>query len=137
LPFSAMKLFHVLLLLTITVTVTPSCRSTKRRDTLSEANSARFSENVSLGAYYRTGMVPTPFYDEQPDSLIGKTPTDILGYHHVVQLLSANAGAEWARVRTESDQVGFIRFSAIKIVPMEDRPNAPKRKINKWGEDRY
>jgi hypothetical protein len=114
----------------------PACRSSKP-ETLSSINAARFDDDVVPGAYYRTGLTPTAFYDEQPDSLIGKTPTDMLGPRHVVQLLSASAGSVWARVRTEEDDIGFVKFSAIKIVPTEDRPKAPKRKINKWGEDKY
>lgn len=123
-------------LLAVILASTSACRSTKPK-TLASINGDRFDENVVPGAYYRTGLTLTAFYDEQPDSLIGKTPTDMLGSRHVLQLLSASAGNVWARVRTEDDDVGFVRFSAIKIVPPEDRPRAPKRKVNKWGEDKY
>jgi hypothetical protein len=99
--------------------------------------SSRFDEDVNIGSYYRVKGLTTAFYDEQPDSLIGKTPTDILGPRHVVQLLNASAGNVWARVRTEEDDIGYVRFSALKIVPWDKRPDAPKRKINKWGEDNY
>ncbi len=128
---------HTTLLLLLPLLANVSCKSSKPK-TISGLHAARFDENVSVGSYYRTSsLTPTAFYDEQPDSLIIKTPTSVLGPRHVVQLLSAHAGSSWARVRTEDDEVGYIRFSAIKIVPYEDRPDAPKRKVNKWGEDRY
>jgi hypothetical protein len=112
-----------------------SCQS--KPETLTGIHAGRFSSDVLPGAYYRTGLTPTAFYDVQPDSLIAKTPTDILGPRHVLQLLSANGGGVWARVRTEEDLIGFVRFSSINIVPREKRPDAPKRKNDKWFESSY
>lgn len=114
-----------------------ACRTGKKTETLSEQMSERFDTNVTPGAYYRVKGLATAFYDEQPDSLIAKTPTDMLGPRHVVQLLQASSGNVWARVRTEDDDIGYVKFSALKIVSAEDQPSAPKRKHNKWFEDQY
>jgi hypothetical protein len=108
-----------------------SCKSKPKDNTLTGQFSAAFDPNVSIGSYYKTKGLSTAFYDTQPDSLIGKTPSDLLGRGHVVQLLDPSAGGGWARVRNDEDEIGFIRFDKLKIVPFEDQPLAPKRKNNK------
>jgi hypothetical protein len=86
-----------------------------------------FHPDVSIGSYYKTKAMSS-FYDQQPDSLVSKTPTHIYYTSQVVQLLDANAGGGWARVRTPKDELGFMQFSNLKIVPLEKQPPAPKRK---------
>lgn len=99
----------------------------KKSNTLTGQFAATFDSDVSIGNYYKTkGM--TSFYDEQPDSLIAKTPSRFLGPGHVVQLLDPNSGGGWARVRNEKFESGFVKFDKIKIVPIEEQPLAPKRK---------
>ena len=110
-----------------------SCKS-KKAPTLTETLAPRFASNVQSGSYYRTTGLSTAFYDEQPDSLVIKVPTRILGPRHVVQLLDANAGAGWARVRNEKGDLGFVKFSSLKIVPLEDQPDAPKARREFWND---
>lgn len=121
-----MKKLFLLALCSFLPFVTMACKS-KEPKTLTGQFSPTFDPDVSIGSYYKMRGV-TPFYDEQPDSLIGKTPNGILGPGHVVQLLDANSGGGWARVRNEKFESGFVKFSRIKIVPIEKQPVAPKRK---------
>lgn len=85
-----------------------------------------FKADVSVGSYYKTKSF-TYFYDSQPDSLIGKTPTHIWTTSHVVQLMDANSGGDWARVLDDQGDSGFVRFDNLKIVPLEQQPSAPKK----------
>lgn len=95
---------------------------------------SQFELDVALGNYYRTTGLATPFYDQQPDSLIAKTPTHMLGPRHVVQLLDATAGGGWARVRTEKNELGFVKFKHLKIVPLEEQPRAKNKKRQFWND---
>ncbi len=110
-----------------------SCKS-KAPKTQTELMSPQLHPDVQSGSYYRTKGFSTAFYDEQPDSLIGKVPTHLLGARHIVQLLDPNAGGGWARVRTEKGDIGFIKFKNIKIVPFEKQPKAPKPKREYWND---
>ncbi len=103
-----------------------SCKS-KPVARLTAGFAPSFHPDVSIGSYYKTKAMSS-FYDQQPDSLITKTPTHFYTTSQVVQLMDANAGGGWARVRTAKDGLGFMQFSNLKIVPLEKQPDAPKRK---------
>lgn len=122
--------FSILLAAIVTPFFLGSCKA-KKTSSLTESLSGTFDPNVSIGSYYKTRGI-TQFYDKQPDSLIAKTPSHFLGMGHVVQLLDANSGGGWARVRLGNDEIGYIRFNKIKIVPPEKQPDAPRRK-KEWG----
>jgi hypothetical protein len=114
-------LFLPLCLLTLN-----ACKS-KPVATMTSSFAATFQPDVMIGSYYKTKAMSS-FYDEQPDSLITKTPTHFYSTSQVVQLMDANAGGGWARVRTEKDELGFMQFSNLKIVPFEKQPSAPKKR---------
>ncbi len=116
----------ILLLLPLLFTLCTSCKSHKP-NTLTAAYADTFKPDVSLGSRYKTKSF-TAFYDEQPDSLISKTPTHVWATSHVVQLMDANSGRGWARVLDEDGKSGFVKFSNLKIVPFEQQPSAPKRR---------
>jgi hypothetical protein len=122
--------FHAILFAAVSPLLFISCKA-KKTSNLTDSLSATFEKDVSIGSYYKTRGV-TQFYDKQPDSLIAKTPSHFLGMGHVIQLLDPNSGGGWARVRLGTDEVGYIRFNKIKIVPPEKQPSAPKRK-KEWG----
>ncbi len=103
-----------------------ACKS-KPLTGISADYAATFRPDVSIGSYYHTRRM-SYFYDTQPDSLVTKMATHIFGTQKVVQLLDANAGAGWARVRSQDGEIGFMRFSNLIIVPLEKQPDAPKRK---------
>lgn len=107
-----------------------SCKHTAP-ETLTEQNAPTFDANVSVSSYYKTRGLSN-FYDVQPDSLVIKTPSRILGPGHIIQLLDPNSGGGWARVRNEKDEIGYVQFSRLKIVPMEEQPY--KRKKDKFKE---
>jgi len=109
-----------------------ACKS--KPHTMTDEMSPALNPDVMPGSYYRISGLGASFYNEQPDSLIGKIPTTVLGPRHVVQLLDPNAGNGWARVRTGNDDIGFVKFSSIKIVPFDQQPKAPKRK-KQWYDD--
>jgi hypothetical protein len=110
-----------------------ACKS-KPPPTLSEQYSAQFGPDVGIGNYYKTGGLMTAFYDEPPDLYIGKMPARMLGPFHVVQLLDASAGGKWAKVRNEKDEVGYVKFSKLKIVPFDKQPEKPKHRRENWDD---
>jgi hypothetical protein len=125
-----MKLHFALLLLPVLISLN-ACKS-KPVASMTSDFAATFHPDVAIGCYYKTKAMSS-FYDQQPDSLIGKTPTHVFYSGQVVQLMDPNAGAGWARVRTANDELGFMRFSNLKIVPLEKQPDAPKRKHRNTG----
>lgn len=116
---------QISLLPLLACTLFSACKSHKP-NTLTAQYATTFKPDVSAGSYYKTKAF-TSFYDSQPDSLIGKTPTHVWATGRVVQLMDANSGGGWARVIDESGESGFVQFSNLKIVPLERQPATKRR----------
>ncbi|MBP7948618.1 MAG: hypothetical protein KA004_03105 [Verrucomicrobiales bacterium] len=127
-----MKIPLLALALALLVSFGAGCKS--KPTTMTDQMAPALSPDVAVGSYYRLRGMTTNFYLQQPDSLIAIMPARMLGPRSVVQLLDPNAGNGWARVRTSSDDIGYVKFSSIKIVPFEKQPRAPKRK-KQWYDE--
>lgn len=124
---------HLILTFSLILLFNCSCKN-KAPETLTEEYAPTFDANVSVGSFYKTRGLSN-FYDIQPDSLVIKTPTRVIGPGHVIQLLDPNSGGGWARVSNEKDEIGYVQFSRLKIVPMEEQPSRRRKdKFKELGE---
>lgn len=104
----------------------PSCRSSgEKKQTMEERELSNLSDPTPAlqnGAYYKLGGVMlNGFFIHVPNF------TDVLPDHYlrrgtVVQLLDANVGEGWARIKDDKHGIGYTKFDNLKIVPFDKQP---------------
>lgn len=104
----------------------PSCRSSgEKKETQEERELSNLGDPTPAlqnGAYYKLGgVMMNGFFIHVPNF------TDVLPDHYlrrgtVVQLLDANVGDGWARIKDDKRGIGYTKFSNLKIVPFDKQP---------------